>query len=262
MASNSSDSFWSATKIARRLNSSVCSRRNSSVFSGSFLRAKTSEATGLDFDTLAEVASAVSTQLALPSTYAPLSKVSAALRLDRVIAWDTFNRADGALGTSESGHTWEVLSGTWAIASNQATSTDGVFDTAAVIDPGEADVDVRAWMNYSGASRTGLVVRGIDSSNFLFVARRDTDFRILKLDAGSSTQLAAASVTATAADKGHLVRVRCVGNQIDAYLDDVRVTRHTLTGGDATKYGAATKVGLLSGNAGTRTYDSFVVEEA
>lgn len=36
---------------------------------------------------------------------------------------DTFNRADGSLGTSSSGHLWSVLTGTWAISSNKATSS-------------------------------------------------------------------------------------------------------------------------------------------
>jgi hypothetical protein len=39
------------------------------------------------------------------------------------IITDTFNRSDGSLGTSSSGHLWSVLRGTWAISSSKATSS-------------------------------------------------------------------------------------------------------------------------------------------
>ena len=58
---------------------------------------------------------------------------------------DTFNRSDGSLGTSSSGNLWSILSGTWAISSNQATSsTAGSSYPLATVDIGAQNVIVSA----------------------------------------------------------------------------------------------------------------------
>ena len=58
---------------------------------------------------------------------------------------DTFNRTDGSLGTSSSGNLWSILSGTWAISSNQATSsTAGSSYPLATVDIGAQNVIVSA----------------------------------------------------------------------------------------------------------------------
>lgn len=43
----------------------------------------------------------------------------AVLNTSGLVAWDSFNRADGAVGNAESGQTWTVGSGTWAILTNR-----------------------------------------------------------------------------------------------------------------------------------------------
>lgn len=61
------------------------------------------------------------------------------------IITDTFNRANGSLGTSSSGHPWSVLRGTWSISSNQATSSDsGSTYPLATVDIGAQNVIVSA----------------------------------------------------------------------------------------------------------------------
>lgn len=61
------------------------------------------------------------------------------------IITDTFNRSDGSLGTSTSGHPWSVLRGTWAISSSQATSsTAGSSYPLASVDLGAQNVIVSA----------------------------------------------------------------------------------------------------------------------
>jgi hypothetical protein len=58
---------------------------------------------------------------------------------------DTFNRTDGSLGTSSSGNLWSILSGTWAISSNQATSsTAGSSYPLATVNIAAQDVIVSA----------------------------------------------------------------------------------------------------------------------
>lgn len=61
------------------------------------------------------------------------------------IITDTFNRANGSLGTSSSGYLWSVLRGTWLISSNQATSSDsGSTYPLATVDIGAQNVIVSA----------------------------------------------------------------------------------------------------------------------
>lgn len=61
------------------------------------------------------------------------------------IITDTFNRADGSLGTTSSGHLWSVLRGTWSTSSNKATSsTSGSSYPLASVDIGSQNVVVSA----------------------------------------------------------------------------------------------------------------------
>lgn len=61
------------------------------------------------------------------------------------IITDTFNRANGSLGTSSSGYLWSALRGTWSISSNQATSSDaGNTYPLATVDVGAQNVIVSA----------------------------------------------------------------------------------------------------------------------
>jgi len=61
------------------------------------------------------------------------------------IITDTFNRANGSIGTSSSGYPWSVLSGTWSISSDKATSSDsGSTYPLATVDIGAQNVVVSA----------------------------------------------------------------------------------------------------------------------
>lgn len=61
------------------------------------------------------------------------------------IITDSFNRANGSLGTTSSGYLWSVLRGTWSISSNQATSSDsGSTYALATVDVGAQNVIVSA----------------------------------------------------------------------------------------------------------------------
>lgn len=61
------------------------------------------------------------------------------------IITDTFNRANGSLGTTSSGHPWSVLRGTWSISSSQATSsTAGSSYPLASVDLGAQNIIVSA----------------------------------------------------------------------------------------------------------------------
>lgn len=82
---------------------------------------------------------------------------------------DTFTRANGALGTAESGQTWLFggpAGGSWVVATNKAQRTGGSeFNYSfAYIDAGTPDYTIQATM---GSDLGGLLLRYQDSSNFV-----------------------------------------------------------------------------------------------
>jgi hypothetical protein len=84
------------------------------------------------------------------------------------LAADNFNRADGALGTSSSGHVWTHTG--WTVASNVARPPAVADYRFATLDGGQADVDVTTTIIpsvSSAANDMGLAARVVDSNNLL-----------------------------------------------------------------------------------------------
>lgn len=122
------------------------------------------------------------------------------------LARDTFTRADGALGTAESGQSWTVDTGTVAIASGVATATAlGSSHAVASLDSGATNLRLRARLNVgsrvsSAIQTASLIFRQQDASNFL---RADIQilgndlgvFQIIEYVAGSGTVKATRTIT-------------------------------------------------------------------
>jgi hypothetical protein len=164
---------------------------------------------------------------------------------------DSFNRANGSLGTSDSGQTWTVPSGTYAISSNTATPTAGSPSATALLPYGDQDVcdlSLSITITDTGANPAGLVFRALNNDNRLgcFLAITTQQSQIYKSDGGVITLLAQASTT-IAANTPYAVRAVANGANIDMYVDGVLEVSYTLTGGDETQYTAAnsyTQVGM------------------
>lgn len=78
---------------------------------------------------------------------------------------DDFNRADGALGSIPGGPAWEVISGTWAIASNRASSsTAASSNPVAVVDTETTDADLS--VNVSNLGGDAIYGRVVDANNW------------------------------------------------------------------------------------------------
>jgi hypothetical protein len=180
----------------------------------------------------------------------------AAADLGRLVAWDTFDRADGGLGTSDSGHTWTKFdaSTAWEVSGNRARKLAGAAGAGHVIDPGVSNVDVE--MSSVGGR---LVFRYIDASNHLYLVRTSSIFELRKVDGGSVTGLGSSPYTASMPSEVRM-RVKANGTFIQCWADGVLIISHTLAGGDATKYLSATPVGFhQSGNP--HSVDDFVVRQ-
>lgn len=161
------------------------------------------------------------------------------------ITSDSFDRADGALGTTDaadggSALAWTANNGTWSIDTNKAASTStGLVYRSATVDVGVTDMAVEAVVT-PGTQIWGLNARFTDQNNRIWAQHNGTQFAIGQIKDGTQTTVFAANISFTAGDK---VRVVVMGNGVAAYKNDVyigsAVITYTLTGTGAglTTYG-------------------------
>lgn len=163
---------------------------------------------------------------------------------------DDFNRANGAIGTpSDAGAAWQVLSGTWTIASNEATSAS--FSARAVLNSGSANVLVK--VTQKGTGGIGVVFRAVDANNYMYAQVGTTQIRIRSVVAGVDTVLkqigfvpAINDVFETIVTSANLITVRVNGIQ--------RIS-HT-----SSQFSTATLHGLWATNSGgTFIYEDFSI---
>lgn len=178
---------------------------------------------------------------------------------------DSFNRANGSLGTSDSGQTWSVLTGTVAITSNQATPTSGSPSATAALPYGDhnnGDFSLKIKVTSGSANPAGLLFRVLDNSNRLgcFLGISTSTASIFKTDGGTTTELANTSFTVVNGTT-YTVRAILTGPVIDMYVDGVFKVTFTLTGGDETQYTTAngyTNVGFRGDTASV--FDDLIDE--
>lgn len=130
---------------------------------------------------------------------------------------DSFNRADGAIGTADTGEVWSVLSGTWTIASNQAKEgTTTSTQHLAVLDCGVSDgaVQVTIPSVAAGSANAGLSFRASDVSNHWRLISDSSGTYIEKKVAGTFTTMASYAPVAT---DGDVLRVVMLGSLVGAY---------------------------------------------
>ncbi len=148
---------------------------------------------------------------------------------------DDFERPDGAPGAP-----WTFAgSGTWAIVSGKLVHTAGAGIDAAVVDVGEADVNV---ITPLFGAQTGQFVRYIDLNNTLMVVAGTGPVfdGLWKIVAGVASR-----IMATAAILGNaLLEVLCVGDTVRIASNDVVFGTHTMTGPEAAQFTTPTKFGL------------------
>lgn len=185
-------------------------------------------------------------------------RVPSSLWLPTPLASDGFNRADGALGSTDgmghaegsggSGLAWADSVGTWAVASNAAvcpTLSGGVG--IATVNLGTANVHVIAAVTRS-AGNAGIVLRYVDSANYVYAYHDGTNAAMVKVVAGTPTTL----VTAAAAysDSANLVAM-CDGTEFRLWYNNA----HIGTGTDPALPGG-TRIGLYTTDTGN-TFDDF-----
>lgn len=112
---------------------------------------------------------------------------------------DTFDRANGTIGTpSDGGSAWVDL-GTqvWRVYSNTAGESTAGGTAGAYLEASDANAEVQATITTVGGS-PGLSARVADASNMLLVNIPSGAWRLYKRVAGTFTQLGSTSITTTA----------------------------------------------------------------
>lgn len=189
-------------------------------------------------------------------------RIPDSLYLPPCAAYDTFTRANGALGTSETagpdgqavtGRAWTDQIGTWEIASNKAdpSALSGAIGIATV-NAGVADVLVDAAITQT-LLKSGIVVRYVDSSNYIAAYYDGTNAKLDKVVAGSTTSVISAAKTYAA---GAVLRVICQGTSFSLFYNGAQV------GSTSTISDAGLQSGTLHGLYSTglgNTMDNFLV---
>lgn len=178
------------------------------------------------------------------------------------LAYDTFTRANGALGNSETtgpdaqdvtARAWANRIGTTLVAANAASASALVGGEAlATVDTVTADVLCDAELTRAGGN-VGIVVRYQDATNYIIAYHTGVNARLDKIVAGVTTNVISA---AAAYGAGRVGRVICEGTQFQLFYNDVKIGA-TSTINDASLQ-AGTEQGLYSTNVGN-SQDDFEV---
>lgn len=176
---------------------------------------------------------------------------------------DTFNRPDGPLGVSSSGHAWQGNpQGTLVVAGNQAVNqASGTAWNPAWLDAGAADVDLVVQTIHNQVER-GICGRMSDAQNGYYLDLQwdgpgGASGRLYSREGASFRPLGAIGFTVAGLIAGNPIemRLRCQGSTITAYINGVERQTVEDTTHVGTGYGIA---GLDSPSADDATFDSLV----
>lgn len=167
---------------------------------------------------------------------------------------DTFSRADGAIGTAETGQPWIILDGTWVIQSNRLIfQGSGTSDKrAVVIETMRADCTVSVVARTVGFYGARLVARATDIDNYLYADWSGGTLMLVRRAAFVDTTIGTTSYTVAANDT---VSIILSGSSITVQVNGV-----TKIGPVVDTFNAsATKHGLGAYDSFAGAFDNFLV---
>lgn len=188
-----------------------------------------------------------------------------------ILASDSFNRANGSLGTTDGqGHTgavqgdgltWVDQIATVGIKSNRASAlTADANRSIATVDVGDADVvitgDIRATF-----APAGFVVRYADSSNYVYtrVDSATATAQIRKVISGSETTVKSNPITYVESAE---LKLTAVGDTFTMFYNGVNVTDGSVTISDSAVQSPTLHGVRFAGVGSIYTVDNFVVRGA
>lgn len=119
------------------------------------------------------------------------------------IASDSFNRADGATGSTDgagseegggAGLVWSDVLGSSAVSSNRLAFTGLTGGKAlSLVDPGTSDAYIQANL-YRSAGVVGVVAKYVDANNYLIAYHDGTNIKLDRVTGGSTANVTSAAV--------------------------------------------------------------------
>jgi len=200
---------------------------------------------------------------ALSEFYSSFIRIPAPLWLPTPAAYDSFTRANGAIGSSETtgpdgatqpcrARTWNNRVGTTQIATNKASASALVGGIAiATVDTGTVDVVMQGTLTRAGGE-VGLVLRYVDADNYVRAEHDGTNMKLIKRVATVETDVISAVVALGAG----AVQVVADGTAFSLYLNNAMVGATSEIADAALQTGI--EQGLFSTNVGN-TQDAFLV---
>jgi hypothetical protein len=150
-------------------------------------------------------------------------RTSAGVLVSTIIS-DTFTRANGAIGSAETGQLYVNPSGNYVVSANQAALSAGVVNQVAVANAAAANVTVQCtiavWDAAAGTQGAGLAFRSSAAgTQYLYlVPETATSLRINKNDLGTFSVL---TTVAFVPVNGDVMRVVLSGNNINVFQNGV-----------------------------------------
>lgn len=139
------------------------------------------------------------------------------------LVYDSFTRADGALGTSETSgpdgesvpaRSWTTVSGTWAVSSSKAVASSAGIVILPSVGSGDYAIQAQVTIPAAGTTSGGLVVRYTDTDNYWYIkitpGTAGDDFFLIERNAGVETPRGSADVDWVAGNT-YYINVVCSG---------------------------------------------------
>lgn len=165
---------------------------------------------------------------------------------------DTFNRADGALGTpSDGGSAWVDVGPKYNILTNAVGNVIGGTPDVAFLECSAADGTVQVSLpTKNGSSYAGLVVRGADSSNYIVLRANPSNYELISFIAGAETSRGTGGSTPA---NGDVLSIVASGTSITG-----KVNGSTVVGPvTISSLSSNTKCGLYTYSDGVTRFDDF-----
>jgi hypothetical protein len=150
-------------------------------------------------------------------------------KLNTLRVSDTFTRADGALGVTDTGHTWVTPAGSvpFVISGNKAVG-GGVGNSYSFVDCGYSDVSVSADITFvTGDTGLGVVCRSPNNggSTSVIYFRFDAQTRLLirELINGASYFMTPMIPYTWANGATHNMKIIAVKSSYKIYMDDILI---------------------------------------
>lgn len=165
-----------------------------------------------------------------------------------ILAYDSFNRANGSLGTAEIGGAWTVAEGTFSVSSNQAKgSTSAASRCFAVLPISTPNCSISCEVTWFTDEITSIVARSTSANaeNQMRCRINGSTVSIEKRISDSATTLVSVSYSWTSG-LAKLVKFVCNGNDFSVFINGVLIASAT----DDNALKTNTYVGMLAAKSG------------